>query len=135
MFKNILVPISFKVDREVERPLKLAETLLAENGQITLLHVIEHLSPHAASYMPKEYTSDMIKQRTLALNGLAYNMHNTEVAVIEGHSGRTILDWAAKVSPDLMIVASHRPDMRDAILGSTATQIVKHASCSVLVVR
>ena len=40
-------------------------------------------------------------------------------------------DWGA----DLVVVGSHRPVMSDYLLGSNAKTIVRHAQCSVLVVR
>ena len=40
-------------------------------------------------------------------------------------------DWNA----DLIVVGSHRPVMSDYLLGSNAKTIVRHAQCSVLVVR
>ncbi|MEK8126017.1 universal stress protein [Methylocystis sp. IM4] len=40
-------------------------------------------------------------------------------------------DWGA----DLIIVGSHRPGMATYLLGSSAAAIVRHAKCSVLVVR
>ena len=55
--------------------------------------------------------------------------------MIEGHSGRSILDWAEENGPDLIIIASHRPGMQDLLLGSTASQVVRHARCAVHVVR
>ena len=36
---------------------------------------------------------------------------------------------------DLIVVGSHRPVMSDYLLGSNAKTIVRHAQCSVLVVR
>ena len=36
---------------------------------------------------------------------------------------------------DLIIIASHKPGLQDYFLGSTAARVVRHASCSVLVVR
>jgi nucleotide-binding universal stress UspA family protein len=46
-----------------------------------------------------------------------------------------ILTHADKIGADLIIVASHKPNVGDYLLGSTAARIVRHASCSTLVVR
>ena len=46
-----------------------------------------------------------------------------------------ILAYADKIGADLIIVASHKPDLGDYLLGTTASRIVRHASCSVLVIR
>ena len=44
---------------------------------------------------------------------------------------REACQWGA----DLIVVGSHRPVMSDYLLGSNAKTIVRHAQCSVLVVR
>lgn len=58
-----------------------------------------------------------------------------DVVVIEGHAGHTIVDYAAKNGVDCIVVASHRPGFQDYFLGSTAARVVRHAPCSVHVVR
>ena len=46
-----------------------------------------------------------------------------------------LLEEASEWGADLIVVGSHRPVMSDYLLGSNATTIVRHAQCSVLVVR
>ena len=48
---------------------------------------------------------------------------------------KTILEVADETHADLIIVASHQPDVQDYFLGSTAAKVVRHARCSVLVLR
>ena len=57
------------------------------------------------------------------------------VEVRIGHPYRTILDVADEKGADLIIIASHQPGLQDYLLGSTAAKVVRHAKCSVLVVR
>ncbi len=40
-----------------------------------------------------------------------------------------------KLPADMVIIASHRPDITTYLLGSNAAAVVRHAECSVLVVR
>lgn len=135
MYHNILVPVSFDADRDVSGPLKLAKLLSTPEGKITLLHVVEHIPGYAISYMPADYLRETRKALQAELDTLAATVPNGVAEVIEGHSGRSILDWAEQNKPDLIIIASHRPGMQDLLLGSTATQVVRHASCAVHVVR
>ena len=58
-----------------------------------------------------------------------------ETEVRTGHSYNTILEVAKEKNADLIIIASHRPGLQDYFLGSTAAKVVRHANCSVLVVR
>ncbi|NOD64226.1 MULTISPECIES: universal stress protein [unclassified Ruegeria] len=135
MYHNILVPISFDAERDTSGPLKLAQLLATPDAQVTLLHVVEHIPNYAISYMPPEYLTEARKAIQTELDELAAQLPNARGLVIEGHSGRTILDWAEANSPDLIIMASHRPGMQDLLLGSTASHVVRHAGCAVHVVR
>lgn len=135
MYHNILVPISFDAERDTSGPLKLAKLLATPDAKVTLLHVVEHIPDYAISYMPAEYLTEARRAIQDELNNLAAKLPNAKGVVVEGHSGRTILDWAETNKPDLIIMASHRPGMQDLLLGSTATHVVRHASCAVHVVR
>ncbi|GGH36045.1 Nucleotide-binding universal stress protein, UspA family [Cribrihabitans marinus] len=135
MYHNILVPISFDTDRDTSAPLKLAELLATPDARVTLLHVVEHIPTYAISYMPQDYMASARKAIQAELDELAGRLPNATGVVVEGHSGRSILDWAEENKPDLIIIASHRPGMQDLLLGSTASQVVRHAACAVHVVR
>jgi nucleotide-binding universal stress UspA family protein len=135
MYHNILVPIAFDSERDTSAPLKLAKMLATPEAKVTLLHVVEHIPGYAISYMPADYLAQTRTAIKEELDKLAAAVPNAEGVVIEGHSGRSILDWANHNNPDLIIIASHRPGMQDLLLGSTAAQVVRHARCAVHVVR
>ncbi len=135
MYHNILVPIAFEAERDVSGSLKLARLLATPDARITLLHVVEHIPAYAISYLPPEYMIEMRKGLQAELDAKAAELPNAKGVLIEGHAGRSILDWAEVNKPDLIIVASHRPGMQDLLLGSTAAKIVRHAPCAVHVVR
>ena len=46
-----------------------------------------------------------------------------------------ILGVAEKAEVDLVVIGSHRPAMKDYLLGTNAARVVRHARCSVLVAR
>jgi nucleotide-binding universal stress UspA family protein len=46
-----------------------------------------------------------------------------------------ILGAAEEAQADLVVVGSHRPAMKDYLLGTNAARVVRHACCSVLVAR
>lgn len=135
MYHNILIPVSFDSERDVTAPMKLAEMLGTPEAQVTLLHVVEHIPGYAISYMPEDYMAEARQAIQQELEDMAAKLPNAKAVVIEGHSGRSILEWAEINKPDLIIIASHRPGMQDLLLGSTAAQVVRHAQCAVHVVR
>jgi nucleotide-binding universal stress UspA family protein len=57
----------------------------------------------------------------------------TEVGTGTVHGG--ILEAAERVAADLIVLSSHRPSVADYLLGANASRVVRHAKCSVLVVR
>ena len=135
MHDHVLVPVSFDDDRNAAAAISVARRLIAPNGKLTLLHVMEAVPAYALNYIPEGFHEDTKTALRDTMSGMAEGFPSTEVAVIEGHSGRSILEWAEENRPDCIILASHRPGLSDYFLGSTASQVVRHAKCSVHVVR
>lgn len=135
MYSNILVPIAFDHERDTPQAMHVARSLLADGGKITALHVVEQLPSYATEYLSKEQIAGA---RGDILNGLKAktgNAPDVDIVVVEGHSGRTILEQADKHKNDLIVIASHCPSVQDYFLGSTAARVVRHAKCAVHVVR
>ncbi|MGH1355243.1 MAG: universal stress protein [Thalassovita sp.] len=135
MYTDILVPVSFDSERDSKGALEIAQAISAEGATVTLIHVMESIPGYAISYIPTEYVSDsrIAIEKELAEMGAA--LPNAKAVVIEGHSGRTIVDWAGENGIDCIVIASHRPGMQDLLLGSTAANVVRHAKCAVHVLR
>ncbi|MGI3211209.1 universal stress protein [Roseovarius tibetensis] len=135
MYNHVLVPVSFDNDRDSAGALAVAQRLVSDDGRISLLHVIEDVPNYAISYMPEGFREQARKAVETELAEIAAALPNASSHVIEGHSGRTILDWTEKHTPDCIVIASHRPGMQDMLLGSTAAKVVRHANCAVHVIR
>ncbi|ANT59893.1 universal stress protein [Salipiger sp. CCB-MM3] len=135
MYKNILVPIAFDSDSKSKKAIEVARALASPEAQITLLHVMEHVPGYAATYMPPDYLVQSRAAVEKELQGMAADLPKGKGLVVEGHSGRTILEYAKENGHDLIVIASHQPAMSDYLLGSTATLVVRHAHCAVHVLR
>ena len=135
MYKNILVPISFEEDRDAAGAIDVARTLAGADGKVTLLHVMEEIPGYAISYVPENYLVESRQAIEAELSDMAADLENGVSEVVTGHSGRTILNYADKNGIDCIVIASHRPGMQNLLLGSTATQVVRHAACAVHVIR
>ena len=135
MYKNVLVPVSFEEDRDSAGAINVARVLAGEGGKVTVLHVMEQIPGYAISYVPENYLVESRQAIEAELSEMASALPNGVAEVIDGHSGRTILDYAEKNGVDCIVIASHRPGMQDLLLGSTATQVVRHAGCAVHVIR
>lgn len=135
MYSHILVPISFDEDRDAAGAVHVARVLAGADSKVTLFHVMERVPGYAINYLPDDYVSSARAAIEEELGTMSEGIPNASAIVVEGHSGRTILDWADENDVDCIVIASHRPGMQDLLLGSTASQVVRHAKCSVHVIR
>ena len=135
MYKHVLVPVSFDDERDIAGALSVAQLLAGDDGRISLLHVIEDVPNFAITYLPEGYRDQAKAAVEKELADIAAPLPNASSQVVDGHSSRTILDWAEKHKPDCIVIASHRPGMQDMLLGSTAAKVVRHATCAVHVIR
>ncbi len=136
MYKTILVPTDIAHIAEGKLTIDLAVNHASDDTRIVLLNVVEEIPGWASVAIPTEIiqksTTDAQDELKAVANASGRKM---DVIVRTGHSYSTILDVAEEVDSDLIIIASHRPGLQDYFLGSTAAKVVRHARCSVLVVR
>lgn len=135
MYKHILVAVAFHEDQDYDDALKVAVMLADRDARVTILHVREAIPSSAMAYIPSDYASELRQEILHRLDSLAGQVENGSAVLVEGHSGRTILQWATENDVDCIIISSHRPGMQDYFLGSTAARVVRHATCSVHVIR
>jgi nucleotide-binding universal stress UspA family protein len=55
--------------------------------------------------------------------------------VAQGSIYDAILRTADEIGCDCIVMGSHRPELKDYLLGPNAARVVRHAPCSVMVVR
>lgn len=134
MFEKILVPIDLHREMSWRRGLPVAAEQARLNGAgVTLLYVVPAAWPMQAE--PHEDDARVSRLRALA-DEYFDNAADVEIRV-EHHNAphRAILGLASDEAFDLVVMNSHHPEQRDHVLGSNASEVVRHASCSVLVVR
>lgn len=134
-YSNILVPVAFDADDRPEEALSVARTLAAPDARVTVLHVMEEPPAYAISYMDKDYQRELRTGLQSELDTLAAEVPQGSGVLLEGHAGRSILDFAAEARVDCIVMRSHKPGLQDYFLGSTAARVVRHAPCAVHVLR
>src|ERR1700722_2956830 len=140
MFSSILVPLDL-ADTDLARPaLATAATLSrTSNGKIRILNVLPMTPVMLAEYVPPYFDvqQPQIAEEALAIISRESGVEATRIssAVRQGGIYHEILEEAATVKADLIVMTSHRPAMRTYFLGSNAGHVVRYAKCSVLVVR
>jgi nucleotide-binding universal stress UspA family protein len=141
MFKSILVPIDLADTDHLAKPTISTAVTLANTwkGTVRLLYVLPMTPAMLAEYVPADFDT---QQRQTSEEALAIVAGETgiepsriSIAVRQGGIYHEILEEAAAIRADLIVMTSHRPAMRTYLLGSNASHVVRYAKCSVLVVR
>jgi nucleotide-binding universal stress UspA family protein len=133
MYATVLVPVSLDQETTAEAACAVARALRNPGARMVLLHVMEEIPGYAQTYLPEGTQDRLCRDAEAALRRIGGE--EAEVIVTSGHPSRTILDTAEREAADCIVIASHDPGLPDYFLGSTATQVVRHAHCSVHVLR
>ena len=125
MFKTILMPVDLEEESSWRKALPAA--LLharSDGGSLTLVTVVPNFGENiVAAYFPADFAEKMpadVPSKAIVRSGSIYH---------------EIIATAGEIGADLIVMASHRPALSDYLLGPNADRVVRHAKCSVLVVR
>ena len=135
MYNTILIPVDFAHEEQSIQTLQKAAKLIGD-GDIILLHVIEVIPEYILAQLPdearfgKEEGATEVMQDLIDKSGV-----KARIEVKKGRSYDGIVKSAKENDVDLIIINSHQPNFEDYLLGSTATKVVRHAPCAVLVER
>ncbi len=141
MYKEILLT----VDREHEASWRISlpvalQQCKAFGARLHLLTVVHELGVgDVASFLPMDFDRQLLDKasRWLHETVAAQLPDGLQAQCVVGHGKvyAEILRVARETAADLIIMASHHPEVSDYLLGSNAAHVVRHAECSVLVVR
>ncbi|MFI4997579.1 MAG: universal stress protein [Hyphomicrobiales bacterium] len=140
MFKSILVPVDI-AEVDVAQPGldKAVEIAKASGAALKLTHVRSPVPYAMNEYIPAEYydSDEKGSLKTLETMAAKLGLPKDRVSISSpfGSIYDEVLKEAAAMNADLIVVGSHRPNWSTYLIGSNATKIVRHALCSVLVVR
>lgn len=136
MPKTIIVPVALAQVEKVNAMLDIARLLGGEEGNIVLVTVIEDVPGYIAAELPSSLIENAAEEARGELRALARNAGmELAVEVRKGNPATAILAVAGERNADVIVIASHRPGLQDFFLGSTAARVVRHAKCSVHVIR
>jgi nucleotide-binding universal stress UspA family protein len=140
MYHRILLAIDLADAAPAPKGLSQAlELVAASGGELRLVNVQPLLPATFMEYVPADFDEEQEKRATDAMQAIVARIDLPETrlsfAVASGGIYHELLREATNWRADLIVVGSHRPVMSDYLLGSNAKTIVRHALCSVLVVR
>lgn len=135
MYKNILVPVLLDGAHDTQSSYRAAQTLADDGAKLTVMHVMETIPSFVIAQIPKDTLARSHKDAEEALEKSAAELPGATTCLASGNPGRVIVDYATEHDIDCIVVASHRPGIEDYFLGSTAARVVRHAQCTVHVIR
>ncbi|MDP2358862.1 MAG: universal stress protein [Beijerinckiaceae bacterium] len=140
MYKTILVPVDLS-DLEIATPAINAAVQLAEwtGAALRLVNIQQILPATYMDYVPPEFDAQQREWAEAEMKSVQekVNLPPERVSMVVRIGGiyPEILAEAEECGADLIVIGSHRPAMSTYLLGSNAKTVVRHAKCSVLVVR
>lgn len=139
MIDKILVPLPIESAKNGSAAIAMAKELASAHGaKIILLHVVEEMPGYVAAHLPADIQKNAVVAAREDMQAAATAQGIGDIADIvvrEGHPAADILDFANDTGVDMIVMSSHDPGIADYLLGSVAARVVRHAHCSVLVVR
>jgi nucleotide-binding universal stress UspA family protein len=141
MYKNILFPVDLNQESSWAKALPTAvEYCTAFGSTLHVLNVVPDFGMAVVgSYFPEGFEEKALEGARTQLHGFVrgHVPDTVKVQHIVGHGSvyGEILRVAHDIKADLILLAAHRPELKDYLLGPNAARVVRHFEGSVLVVR
>ncbi|MDZ7840163.1 MAG: universal stress protein [Gammaproteobacteria bacterium] len=139
MYKEILLSIDLEDANSWRRALPTAvEYAKAFGARIHVISVVPEFGL-VRQFFPDNYEDQLKESVKSKLHEFTAENIPAEISVqhiiAHGTIYQEINKAAERINADLIIMASHRPELGDYLLGPNAARVVRHSKRSVLVVR
>jgi nucleotide-binding universal stress UspA family protein len=140
MFKQILIPVDLTHEEQIPGLFKIAQALAGnEKTTVHLLYVDETLM-HQSSFpcLDEEQLEEHKKIAEAKMAELMLEMPPNLKGISHTRQGiahDVILGFVGELGIDGIIMAARKPGLRNYFIGSNSERVVRHADCSVFVVR
>ncbi|WP_321502516.1 universal stress protein [Breoghania sp.] len=140
MYNSILVPIDPAESDFANPALKMAERFATQYGAVLrLVAVISPVRGVITEMLDADFDTRIADDARKLLVEIAGSLNvpkdRVSISVRAGTVYHEVLEEAAAFNADLILIASHGDSFSSYLLGSNAAKVVRHADCSVLVVR
>ncbi len=137
MYRKILVPVDLAHEAALAKSLDVAAEL-ARHYDAALHYVgVTAETPGKLAHSPKEYadvldafTARQVEAHGLSADSAAYAAHDPAIEL-----NRTLMTAITDAAADLVVMASHIPNLGDHLWSSHGAHIARHAPVSVMLVR
>lgn len=141
MYEKVLLPVDLGVPASWRKALPTSiDVCRTYGGQLSVLTVVPAFGTGVVGqYFPVDVEKDIIRRSISDLQTFVEEHIPDDVKAkaftLQGSVYREILSCAEEIGADLIVMGSHRPELADFLLGPNAARVVRHAACSVWVVR
>ncbi len=139
MFKKLMLPVNLEEADTTRQAIETALEIGARDAELRLVNVQALLPATFIEYGPPDYEGEvrLVAEKQLAeiAGKIDFPRERVSTIVRVGSVYDEALTEAGEWGPDLIVICSNRPTLAKYLLGSNAAKIVRHATCSVLVVR
>jgi len=141
VYKKILLPLDLSNVKSQRKAVKTAVELAQTfNSTLHIMTVVPDFGMSiVGTYFPENHEKTMIADTKANLAAyVAKNVPDSirkKQVVAHGTIYSEILEYANKSKANLIVIASHRPELKDYLVGPNASRVVRHANCSTMVVR
>jgi nucleotide-binding universal stress UspA family protein len=141
MFKEILLPVDIgNKDTQAKAISTAVEMAKAFGARLHVMTIVPDFGMSiVGSFFPANYEEKALAEADKRLHAFVKEAIPGDVSVqhivAHGTIYEEILRFAKKSKIDMIVMASHRPELQDYLLGPNAARVVRHANCSVTVVR
>lgn len=140
MYSSILIPLDLEHEDMFPKAVAVAQQLIGDkDGSIHVAYVDQAMIHHGNFSLSSEavkQAQDDTKQKVKKLfKKYVPETLRGKCRLSKGVVYDAILDEAKKIKPEVILVAAGRPGLSSYLLGSNAEKILRHAQCSVFVIR
>ena len=141
MYRHILVPVDLNEASSWQKALPQAIELAQTHGsELHVLNVVPDFGMSVVgSFFPGDFGKKAAAEAEAALSKLVAEIIpggiRANPIVVSGNVYQEIMSTADRIGADLIVMAAHRPELKDYLLGPNAARVVRHADQSVLIVR
>ncbi len=143
MYRNIIVPVDTFEESSWKSVVPVLEAYFS-GKQDSCIHLVSVYPEDKAlsiysQFIPDGFEEHIEEDIKSKLEQIENKINKPGVVVkkclLKGIVYVELLNYIEKVKGDLVILSSHRPELKDYLIGPVASRVLRHSNCSVLVCR
>lgn len=141
MYSSILFPVDLEHESSWKKALPVVKQLAQTFGaSVHVLAVVAEVRVGlVAEFFPPDFEERLVRRARERI-GEFVAKHMAEVSSVSayveaGRPYREIVSVADRLECDLIVMASHKPETMDLLIGPNADSVLRHTKKSVLIVR